>query len=137
MCRANSRIVVAVVEEVVTASERCVGLEFVVGGETSLATAAEGRGLGGSVSAETELGCDQVAVESNTLAGQRCKRKGGKGTYKCSQDDSEVIADVVDVLLGLDELVEGDDTISTLSISYYTTSGDMTDSQGNHGWQQH
>lgn len=33
-------------------------------------------------------------------------------TYKSSKDDSQVVADIVDVLLGLNELVEGYDTIS-------------------------
>jgi len=91
------RVVVAVVEVVVTASEGCVGLELVVGLETAFAAAAEGRGLGGSIPTDAELEGDQVTVESDT---------------KGCQDDSEVVADVVDVLLGLDELVESDNTIS-------------------------
>ena len=91
--------VVAVVGEEVVAGEGGVGLEFVVAVEAGLAAGEErcdGGALGG-VAADGEFHGDGVAV--------------GEGEAEGGEQDGEVPADVVDVLLGVDELVECGDAV--------------------------
>lgn len=67
-----------------------------MGGKTTL-LAAEGGCLGRGVTSERQLHGEEITIESNT---------------KSSQDNGEIVTDVVDVLLSGDQLVEGDDTVS-------------------------
>ena len=57
---------------------------------------ARERGSGSGIAAERESLGDNVAIETNA---------------EHSEGDSKVVADVVDVLLGVDEFVEGGDAI--------------------------
>lgn len=67
-----------------------------MGGKTTL-LAAEGGCLGCGVTSEGELHGEEITIESNT---------------ESSQDNGEIVPDIVDVLLSSDQLVEGDDTVS-------------------------
>lgn len=64
--------------------------------KTGLSAQGEGGSARGSVAANGELASDNITVKTNT--------KGG-------EEDSKIPADTVDVLLHVDELGEGGDTI--------------------------
>lgn len=98
--RAVEFVVVAAAEEVVVTGQRGVGFEFVVPVETWLG-ASEGRverGARRGVAADGELFGDDVAV--------------GEGQAEQGQEVGEVVADVVDVLLGVNELIVGGDAVA-------------------------
>jgi hypothetical protein len=95
--RAIERVIVAVVEEVVSASERRVALKLVVTIQARLTTErGYQRSTRRSITANTQFGCDNVAIGLDA---------------KDSQQHGEVVADVVDVLLGVNEFVEICDSV--------------------------
>jgi hypothetical protein len=95
--RAIERIIVAVVQEVVSARERSVALKLVVTIETRLtAEQRQQRSARRSITANAQLGCDNVAIGLDAEDGQ---------------EHGEIVAYVVDVLLGIDEFVEVCDSV--------------------------
>lgn len=91
--------VVTVVGKVVVAGERSVSLELVVAVKTGLRSSqswAE-RCATGSITSDRELLGDEVSV--------------GEGQTQKGEENGQVVSDVVDVLLSVDQLVEGHDTI--------------------------
>jgi hypothetical protein len=95
--RAIERVIVAVVKKVVSASERRVALELVVTIQTRLTTErGQQRSARCSIAANTQFGCDNVTVGLNSENGQQ---------------HGEVVADIVDILLGVDEFVEVRDSV--------------------------
>jgi hypothetical protein len=96
----EAEVVTAVGEEVV-AGERRVGLELVVAVEAGLAASqrrAEG-GASGRITTNAELLGYEIAV--------------GQGETEKGKQSGKIVSDVVDVLLRVNELAEGSDTIAS------------------------
>jgi len=93
------RVVVSIGEEVVVSGEGGVGFELVVAVETGLGTSEDGaeRGSGCGITSDGELLSYKVTV--------------GEGKTEGSEKCGQVVSDVVEVLLGIDQLVECGDTI--------------------------
>jgi len=83
--------------EVIITGQGCVTLESVVAIKTSLAASSTvGRSAVCGITTKTELLSDWVTVESDT---QGCKK------------DSQIVTDTIDILLSIDKLIEGCDTV--------------------------
>ena len=89
--------VVTTSSEVVIASERGVTFELVVAVQAKLWAKTRRGGPGGGIAAEGDLGGDRVAVKADTEDGEQ---------------DCEIVAYTVDVLLSVGEFGEGNNSVA-------------------------